>query len=375
MKKIMKKVGKFFLFHCLFPLMYKWYSRNQIEKRRVLFIEIRYAELTNNFTLLYEEFCKKETYSVDVAFLGNSVFSYMDYIRACIEMLKKLAAAEYVLVDESSNVLAAIPIRKETKIIQVWHGCGAFKRFGYEGMADINEKYYNEYYFTTVSSPEVVDIYAKSMGQPKEKILPIGVSRTDVFFDKQYVISCENEIRERYDIAGDKKVILYAPTFRGNVQDAKSPKLLDPAKLYDKLKERYVILYKGHPAVKDTPDIPAIYSRFFVDASKEKIETLMCAADMCITDYSSLIFEYALLERPMYFYAYDYKEYVTERGFYYNYNDFIPGEIYYYEEELAEGIIKGNGEISDKLVYFRKRFMSSCDGKSTSRIIDKMLAM
>lgn len=373
MKKMLKEIGKKAIFSGLFPIMYKWYSRKPVNEHMVLFIEIRYAELSNNFTLLYNEFRKREVFTVDTSFLGNSVFSYKDYLKACRHMIKKLAVAKYVFVNESSNVLAALPVRSETKLVQTWHGCGAFKKFGYEGVNRPKEKYYNDYYFTTVSSPEVIDIYAKSMGQNNERVLPIGVSRTDVFFDKQYVDACKMNIRMRYGIDEDKKVILYAPTFRGNVQEAKSPRLLDVKRLYNGLADNYVILYKGHPAVRQKPLIERKYERFFINASNDAIETLMCASDMCITDYSSLIFEYALLDKPMFFYAYDYREYVTERGFYYSFDEFVPGGIYYNEDEMINGIINYSQYSLDKIKSFKEKYMASCDGRATLRIIEKLL--
>ena len=254
-------------------------------------------------------------------------------------------------------------------------------------MERLKERYYNDYYFTTVSSDEVVEIYADSMGQKKDRVLPIGVSRTDVFFRREYIGSCQKEIRSVYGIEEDKIIILYAPTFRGNVQQARAPKLLDIEKMYEGLTDKYVILYKGHPAVKEMPDVPAKYTHssgvdsdsgepcklFFINACDQKIETLMCASDMCITDYSSLIFEYSLLNRPMFFYAYDYKDYVTERGFYYDFETFVPGGIYYNEEELIKGLLTEKDETVKLLGKFRERFMSGCDGNSTLRIINRML--
>lgn len=373
MKKTWKHIGKTVLFHGLFPFLYKWHARKPIQQNRVLFLEIRYIELTNNFTILYEEFCKRRDFTVDVSFLGNSVFSHREYIRACIRMLRKLATAQYVFVNESSNVLAALPIRKETSLIQTWHGCGAFKRFGYAGVTAPQEAYYNSYLFTTVSSPEVVDIYAKSMGQDPDTVLALGVSRTDVYFNAEYVASCEKQIRFRYGIQPEKQILLYAPTFRGNVQNAQAPRLLQVEKLYRGLGESYVILYKGHPAVRKTVDIPESFADFFMDVSAEPIEPLLCAASACITDYSSLIFEYSLLGRPMFFYAYDYKQYVTERGFYYPYDTFVPGKICYTEEELMEGILQEREAQMLKVEQFRERFMCSCDGHATTRIIETML--
>ena len=77
----------------------------------------------------------------------------------------------------------------------------------------------------------------------------------------------------------------------------------------------------------------------------------------------------------MFFYAYDYKEYITERGFYYEYDKFVPGSIYYDEKELISGILNNSKGNTDRVKEFREKFMSSCDGNSTRRIIDKMLAM
>lgn len=370
--------------------MYKWYARKPIKEKNILFIEIRYAEITNNFQLLWDELSGREGIQVDAIFLGNSVYPYKKYLRCCMDMLKKLAQAEFVLVNESSNVLAALPIRPETKMIQVWHGCGAFKRFGCGMEGGLQEQYYNKYFFTAVSSPEIIDIYAESMGQYKETVLPLGVSRTDVFFSQDYVNNSNQMIREKYRITSDKKVILYAPTFRGNVQAAVAPRMLDLEMMFSTLGDEYVILYKGHPSVKENISIGEKYRMFFIDANTESIEALMCTADMCITDYSSLVFEYALLERPMLFYAYDYREYVTERGFYYDYEKFVPGPICYTEDELIH-IIKRLDMTCDKTTMvstrsrwdreyairqvqrFKEKFMSACDGKSTQRIVNKML--
>lgn len=374
MKKVLKKTLKTVLLHGCFPFVYKWYARKPIREKSVLFIEIRYAEITDNFRLLWDEFHKRNMNVVEAVFLGNSVYSYKKYMLNCFRMLKKLAQAEIVLVNDTSNVLAALPIRTETKVIQTWHGCGAFKRFGYDLPEGLKEKYYNNYTFTAVSSSEVIDVYASSMGQTRERILPIGVSRTDVFFSKEYIEKSNEEIRKKYKISSQKKIILYAPTFRGNAQKAFSPYLLKIDKLYQALQDEYVVLYKGHPIVKETIPIDDLYSQFFIDASEVGIEILMCSADICITDYSSLIFEYSLLERPIFFFAYDYKEYVTERGFYYDYQKFVPGPISYTEEELIQQIIEMNLEEQiQSVIAFKNQFMGACDGNSTQRIVDNIL--
>ncbi len=371
-KKGLKNIGKALLLHGLFPAVYRLHCIRPVKRGQVLFLEIRYAELSNNFTLLYEEFCKKEAFRVKVSFLGNSVFSFREYTVRCLKMLGLLAGSEIVFVNESSNVLAALPVRGQTKLVQTWHGCGAFKRFGYDGVTRLKERYYNDYLFTTVSSEEVVDIYARSMGQDRSRVLPIGVSRTDVFFDRQHVAGCRRRIEERFGIGSGKKIMLYAPTFRGNVGNAVSPRLLNPDVLYGLLGEEYVVLYKGHPAVRTKWEIPERCSSCYQDASGERIEELLCAADLCVTDYSSLIFEFALLERPMYFYAYDYEAYSRERGFYYPLDTFLPGPVCRTEEELAQSVLHPQPADLDRVRVFREKFMSACDGHATERIMERL---
>ncbi len=384
MKKILKAFFKKMIFGGVFPLVYRWNARKPIKEKSVLFIEIRYDKLTNNFTLLWDELEKKEDWFAEAVFLGMSECTYVQYLRNCLNLIRKIATVNYVFVNEGNNMLAALPIRKETHMIQTWHGCGAFKRFGHCIAGGLQEKFYNQYSLTTVTSEKVVDIYAESMKQAKETVLPLGVSRTDVFFSKEFIENCNLEIRKRYDISSEKKIILYAPTFRGNAQCAIMPRMLRIDLLYSAWKEDYVILYKGHPAVKEKLIIKDTYRDFCIDASDATIESLLCAANLCITDYSSLIFEYAILERPILFFAYDYKEYVTERGFYYDYEDFVPGPICYTEEDLLQwiGSTESQNETDavvrceEKREYmlqqvrsFREKYMSACDGRSTERII------
>ena len=372
MKKILKAFLKKIVFGCILPLVYRWHARKPIREKSVLFIEIRYDRLTNNFSLLWDALSSMDGVSLELICLGNSIYPYKTYLIKTFFMLATLARAQYVIVDESSNVLAALPIRRGTKMIQVWHGCGAFKRFGYGMDGGLQEAYYNAYDLVAVSSPEVADIYASSMNQKENVVKPLGVSRTDVFFSNAYIENSMRSIREKYNIPQDKKIVLYAPTFRGNVQNAIAPRLIDISKMYDMLADDYVILYKGHPSVRTALSIDERYKTFFIDSNEDEIEMLMCAADCCITDYSSLIFEYALLERPMFFYAYDYKQYVNERGFYYDYDTFVPGPICYNEEDLIK-YMKSEVNV-DKVVAFRNRFMSACDGNATTRIIDWMFS-
>ncbi|MBQ7116959.1 MAG: CDP-glycerol glycerophosphotransferase family protein, partial [Clostridia bacterium] len=106
---------------------------------------------------------------------------------------------------------------------------------------------------------------------------------------------------------------------------------------------------------------------------KMSVDELLCVSDICISDYSSLVFEYSLFEKPMIFFAYDLKEYFDSRGFYYDYEELTPGPICGTTDEIIAYI--GNIEQSfDKgeVKKFRNKFMSACDGRSTERIISEV---
>ena len=155
---------------------------------------------------------------------------------------------------------------------------------------------------------------------------------------------------------------------------------LDLDALYEQLHDDYVFVMKLHPltakAFKLTDEQREKYNGFLYDVSQSaNIDTALCAADIVISDYSSLIFEYSLLERPMIFYAYDLEKYENDRSFYFDYRSFVPGEIV----DDTEGIINEvkrleNGFDKQRVINFKNDFMSACDGNSTKRICDTVFS-
>jgi CDP-ribitol ribitolphosphotransferase len=212
------------------------------------------------------------------------------------------------------------------------------------------------------------------MHLPKGIVKATGVSRTDLFYDSEFVESRRQKLYEIMPEAKDKKVILYAPTFRGHVATAKSPDKIDFERFYQELGDEYVIVCKHHPFVKKPPVIPEELQHFARDLTKDlSIEDLLCSADICISDYSSLVFEYSLFEKPMIFYAYDYDNYCDWRGFYYDYSEFTPGPVVQTEDELLDSIKNIDTQFDkQRVIDFKEKFMGSCDGHATERIIELM---
>ena len=178
---------------------------------------------------------------------------------------------------------------------------------------------------------------------------------------------------EQFPAARGKKVILYAPTFRGRVVSARAPEGFDLRTFYRDLGDGYVVVTKHHPFIHNLPEIPEDLEGIFAyDATNSmSIEDLLCVSDFCISDYSSLIFEYSLFERPMLFYAYDLEEYFDWRGFYYPYEELTPGPICRTNEEMTDYILHARERFDrQRVIDFRNKFMSACDGHATERILE-----
>ena len=379
----LRRIRKHYRYKVYFPKVYSSYCTEPVQENKVLFLEMRFTKLSNSFELIYKALEESGEYDLKCSYVQFNFIRGREFTQRVNEMLKELATAKYVFVDDASLILSSIPLRKETVAINLWHACGAFKKFGrstaelkFGSSAATLDKYpnYGNLTHVTVSSPEVIWAYEEAMHLPKGIVKATGVSRTDQFYDKEFVESRKQKLYEIMPEAKDKKVILYAPTFRGHVATASSPDRIDFERFCCELGNEYVIVCKHHPFVKNPPIIPEELQHFARDLTKYlSIEDLLCCADICISDYSSLVFEYSLFEKPMIFYAYDYDNYCDWRGFYYDYSEFTPGPVVQTEDELLNSIKNIDTQFDkQKVIDFKEKFMGSCDGHATERIIALM---
>lgn len=377
------KAMKAFYFKEVFPRIYKEESQKPIENK-VVFME-RGAGVSPS--LLYmRSYVKKNTdYKVKTFSLEIRVVSDQEYYENAKDYIREIATAKAVFICTANDLLGYIKLRPETTYIQLWHGCGAFKKVGLSTMdkkfgksAASHEEYpmNTGYSYVTIASPELSWIFEESMGIEKDSgiIVPTGISRTDEFFDPEYINNCYKKLYKIIPQAKNKKVILYAPTFRGEVAKCVSPDVLDVKKFAESLSEEYILIFKHHQSVRVVPKIPEEYEGTFAfDMTRGKgmnINELMTVADICISDYSSVVFEYSLFERPMIFYTYDIEEYIDERGLYYDFDEITPGPMFKENEEIID-YIKHIDERFDKqeVIDFKNKFMCCCDGHSSERIL------
>ena len=384
-KKVVSRIYKFATLRVIYPLVYNLYRRKPVDDKKVLLIEVRSLSLTDSYAVLERKLKERNDIKISYQFLGETILGVFGCLKRRLVCVKDLATAKAAFITDACQITSCVNLREETKLIQIWHACGAFKKFGFSTallkFGETEKKmlkypYYKNISYVTVSSPEVVWAYEEAMGSKhfNSKVLPVGVSRTDLFFEDEFLNSARERVYTAFPKARGKKIILYAPTFRGRVRRAATG-MVDIEKFCEALSDEYVLIIKHHPYVKNPPSIDEKYKDFASDLSDDAdIEDLLCAADICISDYSSLVFEYSLFERPLIFFAYDIDDYNDWRGFYYDYDKLTPGPVFTKNEEIID-YIKNIDERFDKqrIIEFREKFMSACDGNATERIIDLAL--
>lgn len=375
---MIRRICKWLVFKIVYPCSYVLGCVGKVKQNKVIFVENHQDDLSDNFLLL-KEALEKSGYQITIHYLKVASSSWTSIIKRTIGLLLDMGTARAVVIAESNSAFGAFRLRKQTRLIQIWHACGAFKKWGFSVAnksfgedADELKRYsgHKNYTLVPVSGEKVVWAYEEAFGLEAHKnlVVPMGVSRTDVYFDKEKIKFAKDKIREF--VGFEKRIILYAPTFRGDIKGASYPEGFDIEKFCDKLGDSCVLLIKNHPFVKNKYKIPEKFSSVCYEIVDEySMEELLMSADVCVTDYSSIVFEYSLLKKPILFYAYDLDAYYDERGFYYSYEEFVPGPIVKTMEELIEQINNVEQIELSKVEKFAKAYMSGCDGHSTERLV------
>lgn len=370
----------------LYPITYLICATRPVQTDRVVFIELRQSTLSNNFRLIYDRLEKTGGYDLRLCCLRRGFSGTGSYISACLHMVRQVACARYVFISEGSTVFSCLPIRKKTTVIQTWHGCGALKRVGMSALGNggnvVGSAWERRIFpmcrhmdFITISSPHVAWAYEEAFDLHKgdgQRIVAAGTSRTDVFFIPERIAAARKRIRDLVGAPDDVKLVLYAPTFRGETTRPVMPDRLDIEQMRRELDGKYMLLIKHHPVFPQGQTIPEECARFAFDMTAESIDDLLMAADICISDYSSLVFDYSLLDRPMIFFIYDVDEYMDWRGLYYPFEEFCPGISAATTQEVISAIRSPLLFDAQRMAAFREKQMSACDGHATDRIIALM---
>lgn len=304
------------------------------------------------------------------------------------QFYRVLAEAKYVIAN--IGIPEFVSIRPEQVYLQTWHGT-PLKRLGCDlentsnalyTDSDLFKRYSREgervSYFLSPSafaSEKFITAFNLSELDREDVILESGYPRNDFLIN--YTSEDVLNYKKKMGIPEDKKIILYAPTWRDDQHDYKLGYVYDIKADFDYLKENladdYIILFRAHYLVANEFDFMR-YEKFVYNVSDvDDVNELYIVSDLLITDYSSVFFDYSNLDKPIIFYMYDLEQYRDKtRGFYLSLSE-LPGPIVKTESDLVVEIKKaGHVDSKNDLVYqeFKQKFVPLDDGSVSARVIE-----
>jgi teichoic acid ribitol-phosphate primase len=369
----------------LIRLVYFFASRLPL-RRKVVLATAQKARIDGNLACIHAELqarlparaIKVVAYRPSRGLLGM-LRTALDELRAVYQ----LATARVFIVDAYFFPLYPVRKRPGTTVIQTWHAPGPVKRtglgvaekdFGVSEAVTSRLRIHTNYDAILTGSRHSAELYSEAFGQPTDLFVThLGIPRTDLLFGEERMVEARRRVSSRLSIPADRRVVLYAPTYRGDSIEARFPELMDFDLLKETLGADHVVLVRKHPFVRAPLRFESQLAGFVVDASDyPEINELMQVADVLVTDYSSSIYDFAILERPIAFFTPDHEEYLAERGFFLDYRTEGPGPVFETTRELADWLRAGDFDL-DRVRQFRDKWFEVADGRSTRRVTDQLV--
>lgn len=301
--------------------------------------------------------------------------------RGSKEYFKALGTAQYWV----NNIIFPVhKKREETTYIQTWHGT-PLKRLGYDIEVDgpevnVRKNFYKEsrnWDYLLTQNAYTSEILKRAFKFDKE-VIEEGYPHSD--FLKNSSPETADAIKNRLNLPLDKKIILYAPTWRdddanGNWSFNFTLKM-DLKVWQEQLGDEYIILLRMHHLVTKIKDLEDAEGFAYNVSTYDDIQELSLISDILITDYSSVFFDYAVTQKPILFYAYDFEKYAKElRGFYLDMETDMPGPIIEDDTTLLDAVINIETiqkDYAKRYSAFLDKFCYLDDGSVTQRVVNKV---
>ncbi|MBQ9075379.1 MAG: CDP-glycerol glycerophosphotransferase family protein [Mogibacterium sp.] len=297
-------------------------EKNQ-KKGKVVIISRESDEPTLDIAMLEDELKKRglEVETLTKLFTKDKGLSgAAGYLGTVAKQEAAVLGADVVVLDTYCIPVSMLPHRSKTKVIQMWHALSAVKKFGWQTVGNEDGtsertanlmRMHKGYDYVICASDATAEYFEEAFRVDKEKVVKIGLPRIDYILnvtkgDGRYKAFGEMYALYPHLASSNKKVVLYVPTFRkGSMPDIRSlANALDP--------EKYELIVRLHPLYRGDADLPKADHVIYEDS----IPTfdLLAAADVIISDYSSLVVEGSLADKPMYLYTYDIDKYQETTG-------------------------------------------------------------
>lgn len=350
-------------------------------QKKITYISRQMNTTPLDYKLVIENVKKKDPGYVHVVLAKTLPKPLLGKLGYCFHMLKQMyhiATSKAVLLDSYCIPVSLLKQRESLVVIQMWHALGAFKKFGYsildqeEGsssrIAELMRMHKN-YTYALTSSEYALPFFAEAFQVEESQMRVFPLPKTDMLLDDNLKQDAVKRIYEAYPHLQntEKKIIVYAPTFRKGAVEANALReamlqLVDAVDF-----EKYELVIKTH----DLTDVKVNCENVIVDHTFTSLE-FFHVADVIITDYSAVLFEAVFADKPIYFYAFDFEEYMRKRSFYIDYYSEMPGTIEKDASKLLEAIEKEEADL-EKIKNFREKMVASCKTSYTDDFVDFLL--
>lgn len=341
----------------------------KINSNKITFISLESTVLTGDFQLVAIDLEKYRDYEVKYILVKfeKTLIGYISYFFSCIKQFFAINTSKLVILDYNNFVANGFK-RKGVEVLQLWHASGAIKKFGNDTFRDYP---INGYDAVIVNSETFKPYYSTAFNVNENQIYVTGIPKTDRLFDLEKIKKDREVLYRLYPKIKNKKVILYAPTFRGKLFHGLDNMNIDLVKVAQNISDDYIILYKMHPLIKG---IHFEENEKLIDCNTVSIRKLYSVTDILISDYSAIIFDFSVFEKPMIFYCPDLEEYSQKVGLYFDYQSEMPGPICKDEKTLISVIRKNDYDI-ERIRKFKQKYFTYFDGQSTKRVVELIDAM
>jgi CDP-ribitol ribitolphosphotransferase len=345
---------------------------------RVVLATARIARLEGNLAFLHaairrarpdrEVLTLLEPYSY--GFIGK-----LAYLARLVRGTYLLRTSSLFVVDNAYLPVHVARHRKGTTVVQVWHAVGALKRFGADTATGLTEPersfLHRNYDYVVCAGERSRTPYAAALRTPVERVLPLGVARTDFFFEPDALAAARERVLAANPALRGRRVVLYAPTFRGRGRAKRGAPGFDAVALRAALPAEYALVLKTHPNL-DASAVPTAGFDTVLDPSLE-INEAFAATDVLVTDYSSSIFEWALLRRPLVLLTEDLESYERDPGLYLDARTELIGDKVNQPTDLARAIVEARVDEAAWNAFVAAQ-IEACDGRASSRFVERFVA-
>jgi CDP-glycerol glycerophosphotransferase (TagB/SpsB family) len=351
------------------------FARFPFHPSRIVLATARSSRLEGNLAYLHGEILGRDPDADVVTLLepyGYGLVAKLAYFARTVRGTYYVWTSGLVILDNAYLPVHVARHRPATTVVQVWHAAAALKRFGLDGPLEREAErgfLHRHYDYVVVGGEAARAPYASALRTPMDRILAIGTPRTDFFFDREAMDAARRRLLDLHPQLRDRRVALYAPTFRGR-GEGKRLSGFDGSRLRALLPPEWLLVLKAHPTV-----VPADGSEVgfdvVIDAATE-VNEVFTVADVLVTDYSSAIFEWALLRRPLVLFVPDLDEYAANPGMYLDYRTEMIGTQVGDMEAAAAAIVRSAVDLA-ATEAFVARHLDACDGAASRRFVDSFL--